>query len=137
MRFLLSLIMSFFLYSNFALANCQADVFLKDWQGGFQTIESGFDWCFDRTVQWRLDTSDGWKTRYCSYKTQYDSYGKATGYDFLFFHKDRSYSSKYSRSIFYTIDVDYGQSVFDGYSKTIEVRFSPTCGENGGYEDNY
>jgi len=128
MRYLIGIICGFFLCANFAMADCQADVFLKDWKGGFSKIEKGFDWCFERTQFWGLDTSDGWKSRYCSFKTSYDSYGKGTGYDFLFFHLDNSYSSKYSRSIFYTIDVDYGQRVFDGYGKTIEIKFNDSCG---------
>ena len=127
-------IVSLFL-SNAAFADCQATVFLKDWKGGFSKIESGFDWCFERTQEWGLDTSDGWKERYCSFKTNYDSYGKASSYEFLFFHEDTIYTSKYSRSIFYTIDVDYGQRVFDGYAKTLEIKFSPSCGKNGGYKD--
>lgn len=135
MKFILSLMVSLtFLFSSFAQADCQATVYLKDWQGGFKNQTSGFDWCFEKASQWGLDLSDGWKARYCSSKTTYDSYGKVTGYDFLFFHRDRDYSSKYSRSIFYTMDLDYSERIHNGYSSRIEVVFSPSCGDNGGYD---
>lgn len=114
--------------------SCQATVYLKDWRGGFSSLTDGFDWCFQIASNWKLDLSEGWKTRYCSSKTVYDNYGGITGYDFLFFHLDRSYSAKYSRSIFYAMDLDYSGRIHQGYESRIEVVFSPTCGENGGYD---
>lgn len=136
-RFLFILALCFGFQANVAIADCEATVALKDWRGGFQTLASGFDWCFERSSEWGLDLSDGWKARYCSHTTRYDSYGGITGYDFLFFHNDRSYRAKYSRSIFYAIDVDYGQRVFQGFPARLELFFSSGCGKDGSYDDDY
>ena len=132
-RILFCLLMFFSSY-QIASANCSATVHLKDWKGGFSSLESGFDWCFEVASSWGLDMSEGWKTRYCSSKTIYDNYGGVSGYDFLFFHLDRVYDYKYSRSFFYASDLDYSPRIHDGYSKRIEIFFSKGCGKDGSYD---
>ena len=134
MRYLLSLLAALFLWSNLALADCKATVFLKD-SRTFQSLTSGFDWCFQTADSWGLDMSKGWKERYCSATTNYDRYGGVTGYSFTFLHRDLTYSAIYPRSIFYAMDLDYSNRIFDGFRKNIEVRFSPGCGSNGSYDD--
>ena len=128
MKTILAFIFGLMLCSNFAIAECKATVFLKDWQGNFQSLTDGFDWCFERAKSWDLDLSDGWKKRYCNARTVYDRYGGIKGYDFLFFHKDLEYSALYSRSIFYALDIDYSSRLFNGYAKTIEIKFNDSCG---------
>lgn len=124
---LLAIIIALLGFANLGLANCKVDVNLKDWRGGFAETIKGFDWCAATAESWGLPLDDGWKSRYCSFRTNYDNYGGITGYDFLFFHHDRSYESRYITSLFYAIEADYRNRVFDGFHKTLEINFSAGC----------
>ena len=127
------LLLAFLGLSNLGFANCKITVNLKDWKGGFAKTIEGFDWCFERANSWGLDLSDGWKDRYCSFRTNYDNYGGVTGHDFLFFHVDRTYESRYITSLFYALEADFRNRVFDGYAKTLELNFSGDCKKDDDY----
>jgi len=107
--------------SNF----CEARVILHDWQDGFKSNTSAFDWCFDRVRGWGLDSSDGWKSRYChlgSYRNNNYNY-----FNMRFNHHDRDYSARYQSSIFFTFESDYSRRVFQGFSLKVQLEFSARC----------
>lgn len=111
---------------------CSATVFLRDWADGFRTNIEAFDFCFSRVKWWKLDSSDGWKGRYCNLGSyQYNGY---TYFSMLFFHKDRTYvNAQYTESIFYAMSSDYAGRVGRGWPANLEIQFSKTCGHYDDY----
>ena len=123
---LLALCFITFVFSSNVMADCEATVFLRDYKDGFNSKTKAFDHCFDVIKNvWRLDTSDGWKSRYC-HLSEYKENGY-TYFAMFFQHQDKSYKSRYVQSIFYTFDSDYNYRVFDGYEKQVQISFAKQC----------
>ena len=108
---------------NLALADCQASVFLRDWQSGFQSKDKAFDWCFGVASSWGLDLSDGWKKRFCNVNKYYKNNKRY--YSSFFWYLDYKY--EYEFGYFEGFYGDYANRVHDGHEKRIEIVFSPWC----------
>ena len=114
---------------------CRATVVLFEKKDGFKRVEDAFDFCFDLVKAFGLDTSKGWKERYCKverYKyrddydfTDYDPYGD---YRFRveFKHEDK-FRSRYPSSLLLSIDQKYTSRFFKGRELKIIIKFSDHC----------
>jgi hypothetical protein len=95
MRKLMLVLFCLITWSGVAFADCTATSFVRDFNDQFDSRDRAFEWCFKRVQWWDLDTSDGWRDRFCRVN-QVDDY-RWSG---RFFHKHREFKNRYASGIF-------------------------------------
>ena len=106
---------------------CTGRSFAFDFQNDFQSDQGGFDWCFKRVQWWGLNTSDGWRGRYCSsrrYSIGYNQWRWSNHFRHQF-HEYRSQRGSYDHFNFFSRF--YSQRVFRGFPGRIEFTFDSDC----------
>jgi len=113
---------------------CRAVVILLDSKDSFKSESDAFNWCFDRVRGWNLDSSKGWRDRFCRVqRTQHkDDYGdKYYRWNSRFRHEDADFRSRYRGNIFQGIDQRYSARLFKGIGLNFQINFSRDCKYKG------
>jgi len=115
-----------FSFISVAKSDCSARSTVFDFGDGFFSEQASFDWCKKRVQWWKLDTSDGWRDRYC----QSAKYSKG-GYQYWrggFQHTfKQQFKGRNVTGIFQSFGKFYGDRVFRGFSSSIAFNFDSSC----------
>ena len=106
---------------------CSGRAFAWDFQHDFRSERDGFDFCFKRVRWWGLDTSDGWRDRYCSssrYNVGYNQFRWSNN----FRHQFSEYRGRGAYDVLNHFNKFFSDRVFRGFPSRLDFQFDSDCG---------